>query len=32
MAAAGPEVLRRFILRTRGIYNLGFWDFVQTDR
>jgi hypothetical protein len=32
MAAAGPDVLRRFVLRTRGIYNLDFWDFVQTDR
>jgi hypothetical protein len=32
MAAAGPDVLRRFIQRTRGIYNLYFWDYVQTDR
>ena len=29
MAAAGPEVLRRFIERTRGIYNLYYWDYVQ---
>ena len=32
MAAAGPDALRRFVQRTRGIYNLDFWDFVQTDR
>jgi hypothetical protein len=32
MAAAGPEVLRRFIERTRGIYTLYYWDYVLTDR
>ncbi|HEY1436270.1 MAG TPA: hypothetical protein VGG82_02090 [Casimicrobiaceae bacterium] len=31
MAAAGPEVLRRFIERTRGIYNLYYWDYLRTD-
>ena len=31
MAAAGPEVLRRFIDRTRGIYSLYYWDYVRTD-
>ena len=31
MAAAGPEVLRRFIERTRGIYNLYYWDYARTD-
>lgn len=28
MAKAGPDTLRRFIYRTRGIYNLYFWDYV----
>ena len=31
VAAAGPEVLRRFIERTRSIYNLYYWDYVRTD-
>jgi len=31
MAAAGPEVLRRFIERTRGMYNLYYWDYVRID-
>ena len=30
-AAAGPEVLRRFIERTRGIYNLYYWDYLRTE-
>jgi hypothetical protein len=29
MAAVGPEELRRFIFRTRGIYTLYFFDFVN---
>ncbi len=29
MAAAGSESLRRFIERTRGIYNLYFFDFAR---
>ncbi|HEY2865314.1 MAG TPA: hypothetical protein VGK37_16965 [Casimicrobiaceae bacterium] len=32
MAAAGPDVLRRFIERTRGIYILYYWDYVPTNR
>ena len=32
MAAAGPEVLRRFIERTRGIYILYYWDYVRIAR
>jgi hypothetical protein len=32
MAAAGPDSLRRFVERTRGIYGLYYWDFVQLDR
>ena len=32
MAAAGPDALRRFVERTRGIYGLYYWDFVQVDR
>ena len=32
MAAAGPEVLRRFIERTRSIYSLYYWDYVRTDK
>jgi hypothetical protein len=29
MAAQGPEALRRFAERTRGIYNIYFFDFVR---
>lgn len=29
MAAQGPETLRRFVERTRGIYNLYFFDFAR---
>ena len=29
MAAAGPEVLRRFVERTRGIYILYYYDYVR---
>jgi hypothetical protein len=32
MAAAGPDVLRRFVERTRGIYDLYYWDYMRTDR
>jgi len=32
MAAAGPETLRRFIERTRGIYGLYYFDYVPRDR
>jgi len=32
MAAAGPETLRRFIERTRGIYQLYYFDFVPSER
>ncbi|MGH8712945.1 MAG: hypothetical protein ACREYB_02940 [Casimicrobiaceae bacterium] len=28
-AAQGPEALRRYIWRTRMIYNYWFWDFVE---
>jgi hypothetical protein len=28
-AAQGPQALRRYIWRTRMIYNYNFWDFVQ---
>jgi hypothetical protein len=28
-AAQGPDALRRYIWRTRMIYNYNFWDFVQ---
>jgi hypothetical protein len=31
MAAAGPDTLRRFVERTRGIYSLYYWDFVRSD-
>jgi hypothetical protein len=31
MAAAGPEALRRFVERTRGIYLIYYWDYVRTD-
>jgi hypothetical protein len=29
MAAAGPDTLRRFVERTRGIYSLYYWDYAQ---
>ncbi|MEP6678348.1 MAG: hypothetical protein ABJB78_03555 [Betaproteobacteria bacterium] len=29
MAAAGPEALRRFIERTRGIYQLYYFDYMR---
>jgi hypothetical protein len=29
MAAQGPEALRRFVERTRGIYELYYWDYIQ---
>lgn len=32
MAAAGPDTLRRFVERTRGIYGLYYWDYMRTDR
>jgi len=31
MSAAGPEALRRFIYRTRGIYNLYYPDFARRE-
>ena len=31
MAAAGPDALRRFVERTRGIYGLYYWDYVRAD-
>jgi hypothetical protein len=31
MAAAGPDTLRRFVERTRGIYSLYYWDYVRSD-
>jgi hypothetical protein len=30
-AAQGPEALRRYIWRTRMIYNYNFWYFVKQD-
>ncbi|HJU23721.1 MAG TPA: hypothetical protein VJ891_14540, partial [Casimicrobiaceae bacterium] len=30
MAAQGPEALRRFVERTRGIYELYYWDYIRT--
>jgi hypothetical protein len=30
-AAQGPEALRRYIWRTRMIYNYYFWDFVKKE-
>ncbi|HEY5364924.1 MAG TPA: hypothetical protein VIL19_00500 [Casimicrobiaceae bacterium] len=30
-AAEGPTVLRRFVERTAGIYNLSYYDFPVTD-
>lgn len=30
-AAEGPDTLRRFVERTRAIYGLYFWDYVQDD-
>ena len=30
MAAQGPDALRRFVERTRGIYELYYWDYIQT--
>jgi hypothetical protein len=27
-AAQGPDALRRYLWRTRGIYNFYYWDFV----
>jgi hypothetical protein len=27
-AAEGPDALRRYLWRTRGIYNFYYWDFV----
>ena len=30
-AAQGPEELRRYIWRTRMIYNYYFWDFVKQE-
>ena len=32
MAAAGPDALRHFVERTRGIYGLYYWDYVRADR
>jgi hypothetical protein len=32
MAASGPDALRHFIERTRGIYNLYYWDFAPAER
>lgn len=32
MAAAGPDTLRRFVERTRGIYSLYYWDYARRDR
>jgi len=29
MAAAGPDALRRFVERTRGIYGLYYFDYVR---
>ena len=31
MAAAGPDTLRRFVERTRGIYSLYYWDYVRNE-
>lgn len=30
MAARGPDALRRFVERTRGIYELYYWDYIQS--
>ncbi len=30
-AAQGPEALRRYIWRTRMVYNYYFWDFVKQE-
>ena len=30
-AAEGPEALRRYIWRTRTVYNYYFWDFVKQE-
>jgi hypothetical protein len=30
-AAQGPEALRRYIWRTRMIYNYYFWNFVKQE-
>jgi hypothetical protein len=30
-AAEGPEALRRYIWRTRMVYNYYFWDFVKQE-
>ena len=32
MAAAGPDSLRRFVERTRGIYELYYWDYAPPER
>ena len=31
MAAAGPDTLRRFVERTRGIYTLYYWDYIRRE-
>lgn len=31
VAAQGPEALRRYVWRTRMIYNYYFWDFVKQE-
>ena len=30
-AAEGPEALRRYVWRTRMVYNCYFWDFVKQE-
>jgi hypothetical protein len=30
-AKQGPAELRRYVLRTRAVYGLSYWDFVRND-